>query len=258
MFNATLTQRIEVTPDLLIIRIRPDTAVPDFIPGQYVALGLPGSSPRPAHFPPEPEPHAPDKIIKRAYSIGSAPQEKEYFEFYVAILPTGALTSRLVLLKEGDRVYLAPKVTGHFTLHDVPGDKNLIFIATGTGLAPFMSMIRTKSTWEKQRTITILHGVRFERDLAYQQEIADLKAAHPTLRYHAFVSREPAKDGVFEKGYVQQVFINGTLAPKSDSDHVFMCGNPAMIDDVEKILTARGYIVNSKKHPGSLHVEKYW
>lgn len=259
MFNATLIQRIEVTPDLLIIRVKPDAGVPNFEAGQYVALALPGSHPRPESFPAETESYAPDKLIKRAYSIGSSPAEKGYLEFYIAIVPTGALTSRLVTLKEGDRLFCAPKITGHFTLHDIPEGKNLILIATGTGLAPYMSMLRTGTVVQKYNAISILHGVRFERDLAYREELASFTQQNPRFKYHAFVSREDAKPGLFQKGYVQSVFMNGEITPDPVSDHVLVCGNPAMIEDVEKLLTTeRGYIVHSKKTPGSLHVEKYW
>lgn len=258
MLNATLVKRIDITPELAIFRVRPDKGVDSFAPGQYVALGLPGSSPRPSDFPAEVEEHAPDKIIKRAYSVGSSPAEKEYLEFYIAIVQTGALTSRLAPLKEGDRLFAAPKIIGTFTLHDVPPERNLVLVSTGTGLAPFMSMIRTPETWTPNRKVSIIHGVRYSKDLAYRDEIFALQETQPNLSYHAFVSREDAQPGFFNKGYVQTLFTDGTLNVKPDQDHVFLCGNPAMVDDVEKLLTGQGYIVHSKKTPGSLHLEKYW
>lgn len=258
MLNATLVKRIDITPELAIFRIRPDRGIDEFLPGQYVALGLPGSSPRSPHFPPEIEVHAPDKIIKRAYSIGSPPAEKEYLEFYIAIVPTGALTSRLAVLREGDRLFAAPKITGTFTLHGVPTDRNLVLVSTGTGLAPFMSMIQTPETWSPSRRITVVHGVRYATDLAYREEIRQLQARYPNLAYHAFVSREEARPGIFERGYVQSIFTAEGFEVHPDRDHVFLCGNPAMIEDVERLLTGRGYVVHSKKTPGSLHLEKYW
>ncbi len=258
MLNATLIKRIDVTPELVIFRVLPDKGIEPFQPGQYVALGLPGSSPRPEKFPPETEATAPDKIIKRAYSIGSSPTETGYLEFYIAIVPTGALTSRLSLLKEGDRLFAAPKIIGTFTLHDVEPERNLVLVSTGTGLAPFMSMIRTPSTWDSDRKVTIVHGVRYSRDLAYRDEIFALKEIHPNLDYYAFVSREDAKPGFFEKGYVQTLFTSGKLTVSPDRDNVFLCGNPAMVEEVETLLNAQGYVTHSKKTPGSLHVEKYW
>ena len=104
MLNSTVVDRIDVTQELMILRVKPDAGVPHFIPGQYVALGLPGAAPRYEGALPEPESPAPDKIIKRAYSIGSSPDQREYLEFYIAVVPTGLLTSRLATVTVGDRI----------------------------------------------------------------------------------------------------------------------------------------------------------
>jgi len=257
VLNATITQRIDITPELIIFRIKPDKAFNQFLPGQYVALGLTGAAPRPAEFPPEHETHAPDKIIKRAYSIGSSPSEKEYVEFYVAIAPQGALTSRLVMLKEGDRIFMTPKITGTFTICDVPESHNLILVSTGTGIAPYMSMLRSPGTWTAGRKITLLHGVRYSSDLAYREELEEFAAKRPSFKYYAIVSRaDDSWSG--PRGYVQKFFEDGTVKLDAEVDHVFVCGNPAMIDDLEKLLITRGYQVHSKRTPGNLHVEKYW
>jgi len=257
MLNATIVKKIEVTPELLILRIKPDAGVPAFEAGQYVAVGLTGAAPRPANFPPETEPHAPDKLIKRAYSIGSPPSEKEYLEFYIAVVPTGALTSRIVLLKEGDRVYLAPKITGTFTVHDVPEDHNLYLVSTGTGIAPYIAMLKTPSLWKPNRKIVLIHGVRYVKDLAYRDELVELSKREPRFAYYPTVSR--ADDSwAGERGYVQKFFTEGKLKLDPKLDHVFMCGNPAMIEDTQKYLEANGYSVHSKRQPGNLHLEKYW
>ncbi|MBX7145137.1 MAG: ferredoxin--NADP reductase [Oligoflexia bacterium] len=256
MYNATIVRKIEVTPELIILQVKPDAGVPDFLPGQYVALGLPGESPRPAHFPAEREPQAAGKLIKRAYSIGSSPSERGYFEFYIAIVPDGALTSRLVIPKEGDRVYVAPKVTGTFTLEEVPQEANLILISTGTGIAPFMSMLRTPATWTKQRKISVIHGVRYSKDLAYSDELRQL-AARPDFSYLPIVSRaDPEWTG--ERGHVQSLFQKGAVTAQPTNDHVFLCGNPAMVEDMEKLLVGDGFKVHARKTPGNLHLEKYW
>lgn len=257
MLNATLVDRIDITKDLTIFRVLPDSGVGNFQSGQYMALGLMGDAARGEGLPPEPEPATPGKLIKRAYSIGSAPDEKGFLEFYIAIVPTGALTSRLVRLNVGDRLYAAPKIAGTFTLAEVAPEKNLILVATGTGLAPFVSMVRSKSTWTPGRQITILHGVRYERDLAYRDELLTLSREMP-LRYIAYVSREEEKEGIFRKGYVQRAFDGGLVPVDSARDNVFLCGNPSMVEEVEALLIGKGFTVHSKKTPGNLHVEKYW
>jgi len=258
MLNATLIRRIDVTPELVILHVAPDGGVPEFLPGQYVALGLPGSAARASYFPPEIESHPSDKLIKRAYSLGSPPTERNFYEFYIAILPQGALTARLANLREGDRLFAAPKVIGTFTLKEVPTDKNLIFVATGTGIAPFVSMLRHEPTWQAGRRITLLHGVRFARDLAYRQELMDLGAKNPHFKYMAFVSREQLPSDA-RHGYVQSAFAPGLIEPNPTQDHIFLCGNPAMCDAMVALTAERGYSEHSRRNPGgSLHLERYW
>jgi ferredoxin--NADP+ reductase len=255
MFNATLIERKVVTDELLIMRIRPDGGVPDFKPGQYVAVGLPGTAPRPEGFPPDIEPQG-DKLLKRAYSIGSSPLEKDWIELYIAVVPEGTLTPRLSVLKTGDRLFLAQKITGTFTVDGVAPEKNLILISTGTGVAPFISMIRTPQVCG-DRKITIVHGVRYGKDLGYDEELLEFKKTHPTFTYIPIVTRDDGWQG--KKGRVPTLFEDGTLPVDPVHDHIFMCGNPAMIEDLEKLLTDRNFTVHSKKNPsGTLHFEKYW
>ncbi len=260
MLNATLVKRIDVTKELVRFIIKPDAPFKEFQPGQYVAIGLLGSAPRPAEFPPEKEASAPDKIIKRAYSIGSSPLEYGVLEFYIAIVPDGALTSRLVLLKEGDRLFCAPKITGTFTLESVPEKTNLVLVSTGTGIAPFMSMLRTPTTWTEGRKISILHGVRFPKDLGYREELTAYAENNPgKFSYHPVVSRDDGTPWTGTKGHVQKLFTEGSLHLDPAVDHVFLCGNPAMIDEVEKLLVGKGYVEHTRKNPtGSLHLERYW
>ena len=259
MLNATLLKRIDVTKELVRFIVKPDAPFKEFQSGQYVAIGLLGSSPRPEGFPPEKEASPPDKLIKRAYSIGSSPEDQEAIEFYIAIVPDGALTSRLVLLKEGDRLYCAPKITGTFTLDGVPPQANLVLVSTGTGIAPFMSMLRTKKTWSEGRKISILHGVRFPKDLGYRDELMSYCEKYPTtFSYHPVVSRDDGTPWAGKKGHVQKLFSDGSLTLDPAVDHVFLCGNPAMIDEVEKLLLGKGYVEHTRKVPGSLHLERYW
>jgi ferredoxin--NADP+ reductase len=257
MLNSTLVGRIDITPDLVILQVKPDGGVPNFLPGQYVALGLPGSAPRVEGTTAEPEAPTADKIIKRAYSIGSSPEQKDFLEFYIAVVPDGSLTPRLAALNPGDRLFSQPKVTGTFTLDGVSVDRNLVLVATGTGLAPFMSMVRTSTTWESDREITVVHGVRYPSDFAYADELELFRAAGKKFNYLPIASRAGG-DFTGRKGRIQKLFESGELEPNPATDSVFLCGNPAMTEDMEKHLVERGFTVHSKKSPGTLHVEKYW
>lgn len=258
MLNATVVKRQNVTDELIIIQVELDGGVPEFSAGQYLALGLFGSAPRPAHFPPETEEQRPDKIIKRAYSIGSSPETRNIVEFYIAIVPEGALTSRLALIKEGDRIFAAPKITGTFVASHLPANENLILVSTGTGLAPYMAMVRTPSTWTEGRSITIIHGVRYSKDLAYAEELRALEKQRSNFRYIPIVSRaDPEWSGA--RGHIQSLFDSETLTADPQRDNVFLCGNPAMVNDMEARLVTAGYSVHGKKNPaGRLHLEKYW
>jgi ferredoxin--NADP+ reductase len=257
MLNSTVVSRINVTPELMILRVRPDAGVPQFLPGQYVALGLLGSAPRYEGAEEEVEAPAADKVIKRAYSIGSSPDERDFLEFYIAVVPSGVLTSRLAVLKEGDRLFCQPKVTGTFTLDGVPEHKNLVLVSTGTGLAPFMSMVRTSATLLGARAITVVHGVRYPQDFAYAEELGTLENTSKGFAYLPIASRAP-EGWPGRRGRIQKLFEEGVLSLDPDSDHVFLCGNPAMIDELEADLTNSGFVVHSKKTPGNLHIEKYW
>ncbi len=141
--NATMTRRETLSPDLVVLRVEPRGKLFEFKPGQYAVLGLPGSAPRVPMSASEDEPPPPEKLVRRAYSIASSSRVGEYLEFYVKLVRTGELTPRLFALKPGDPLWLGPKVAGQFTLESVPPETNLTLVATGTGLAPYISMIRS-------------------------------------------------------------------------------------------------------------------
>ena len=159
--NARLLQKVEVSPGLAIFRVAPDGwELGDFVPGQFAVLGLTGDAPRCDLASKEGEPATADKMIKRAYSIASSSVAKEYMEFYVVLVESGALTPRLFALEQGDALWLGRKFTGKFTLDRVPEDKHVVFVATGTGLAPYMSMLRTHLVHGSPRRFAVLHGAR--------------------------------------------------------------------------------------------------
>ena len=266
-FNATVLERVEVSPALLILRVAPvGWELPNFEAGQFAVLGLPSRAPRCDLAASEEEtPSNTEKLIKRAYSIASSSISKEYVEFYISLVPSGSLTPRLFALEPGDSVWLGRKMAGLFTLDEVPADKQLVLVGTGTGLAPYMSMLRTHSLCGERR-IAVLHGARHSWELGYRSELAMLSHRCPTFTYVPAISR-PEEENVpwaGETGHIQDVWQRRPLIahwgnqPTADDSHLFLCGNPGMIEHMLTILTTEGFVEHTKKSPGQIHLERFW
>jgi len=257
MLNATVLANILLSERLFILRILPDYGVPEFIPGQYLVLGLPCKDPRRAGSfcgmvtPP------PSRLIRRTYSIGSAPHQKEYLEFLIAVVPGGALSGRMACLAQGDRLYAARRPAGKFTLKTAAPGSRLIFAASGSGVAPFVSMLRAMGTWPCASEVVLIHGARNRRELAYEEELRVLAAERDSFVYEPILSR-PEADWVGKSGYVQSLFESGELHLNAARDHIYLCGHPGLIQESIALLTKAGFVPHSAKEPGNLHIEKYW
>jgi ferredoxin--NADP+ reductase len=265
--NAVVTLRDEISPWLMILRIEADGwQLPEFAAGQFAVIGLPGSAPRFALSEPEAAPVDPNKLIRRAYSIASSSLTKQYMEFYVALVTSGALTPRLFGLKIGDRIWLSPKIAGLFTFDQMPADKNVVMIATGTGLAPYMSMLSTHLMCGESRRFAVLHGARHSWDLGYRSQLMTLEHLCSNFRYIPTISRPHGEPTAWTgaTGYVQNLWNSGALEkawgfhPTPENTHIFLCGSPEMIDDTSAMLGQQGFKEHSKKTPGEIHVERYW
>jgi ferredoxin--NADP+ reductase len=267
MLPGIVAQRIDLAPGLMILRVAPEGwQLPDFLPGQYVVLGLPVRAPRCEGSDPEPPGDAPDKLIRRAYSIASSSVAHEYLEFYINLVQSGELTPRLFHLAVGKPLWVGRKITGMFTLQAVPKEKHLVLVATGTGVAPYMSMVRTVLADEPARRFAILHGARHSRDLGYHAELTALERAHPQFSYLPIVSRPDSEPTPWVgcTGHCQDLWTRGAIehvwgVPVSpDNAHVFLCGNPAMIEQMLALLVSQGYREHTRRVPGQVHLEKYW
>lgn len=265
--NAIVAQRIEVTPTLIKLRVVPDGwKLPDFTPGQFSALGLPTTAPR--HEAAEEESHPPrnpDRLIRRAYSVASSSIAKEYLEYYVGIVRTGSLSPRLFALKEGDKLFVSPKFKGMFTLADISEEFNVALFATGTGVAPYMSMIRTELTQGLKRRFAVVHGACHSRDLGYHDELKALSLMSKEFDYLPILSHaheEPIPWNGHE-GFVQKLWVDGAIAdawgtkPTPENSHIFLCGNPLMIDAMVDVLQGEGFIKHNRRQPGQIHVEEF-
>ena len=265
--NAVLLQRIEVAPGLLILRVAPDGwELSAFTAGQFAVLGLPGSAPRYRLADAEDEPAPPDKLIRRAYSVASSSLDRQYLEIYVTLVRSGALTPRLFALQPGDRLWLGKKITGMFTLDSVPKSAHLALIATGTGLAPYMSMLRSELLCDPARRVAVLLGARHSWDLGYRGELITMTRLCPSFAYLPIISRPDDEPQAWPGavGHVQNLWRGGALAaawgevPSAATTHVLLCGSPGMIDGMVALLEAEGFREHSKKEPGQIHVERYW
>jgi ferredoxin/flavodoxin---NADP+ reductase len=264
--NAVVIQRVDFAPGLMILRVAPDGwELAHFNAGQYCLLGLPPSAPRAPGSVPENEEPEPGELIRRAYSIASSSTEREYLEFYIAQVSDGALTPRLFALRVGDRVHLSPKVTGMFTLGQVPPDTHLVFIGTGTGLAPYMSMIRTHVEADQTHRVMVLHGARNSGDLGYRTELFYLQRYAPHFTYVPVID-EPDTEVVPWRGhvgYAQDLWKAGLVRdawgfdPTPDTTHVFLCGNPLMIAAMKDLLAVDGFTVHHRRAPGQVHIEEF-
>jgi ferredoxin/flavodoxin---NADP+ reductase len=218
---------------------------PEFKPGQFVRLALPS----------QPE-------LARSYSLSSAPGAPT--ETYLVEVPGGALTPGLFERAVGQEILLDTVPQGHFVLERVPPCRELWLVATGTGLGPYVSMLRSEQAWERAEEVIVVHGVREGSHLAYAEELQAL--AHErgrSLRWVGLVSREDPPEGALG-GRLTSALESGALEEaagveiRPDASHIMVCGNPAMIRDLRALLEARGLARNRPRKPGQFTTEKYW
>jgi ferredoxin--NADP+ reductase len=264
-YNATVIGREEINPQLIVMRVQSDGPLFPFVPGQFAVLGLLAGEPRVPEADPEEPATEPDKLIRRAYSIASSSLERRYLEFYLTLVGSGELTPRLFMLKHGSRLFLSPKASGFFTLDRVAPGKAVLLVATGTGLAPYMSMLRTLLIHERERKFVVLHGARYSWDLGYRAELESLARIRPNLVYIPSITR-PDEDPHFvgQTGRIQNLLEQGLVQNESglfldpDRVEVFLCGNPDMSRQVKELLVARGFVPDQGKQSGTIHSEDYW
>ena len=246
--NATVVARRDLTERLAVVRVAPrGWELPDFLPGQCATLGLP-------------DPDGPGKFLRRVYSVASAPGAG-HLEFYIQLVREGQFTTRLWHQHEGDPIFLSPRLVGRFTLADVPEDADLVFFGTGTGLAPYVSMLRAFRGSGRWRRCAVVHGARTQAELGYRPELTHWCAEDAELAYVPTLTRE-AWTGA--RGRIQQLLQSGELEERAGfpldpaRSHVFLCGHPGMIDEMEQLLQPRGFHFKQGEQAGNLHFERYW
>ncbi len=241
--DGTVVENKFWTETLFSLKVRADTA--PFIAGQFTKLGL------------EIDGHR----VQRAYSFVNSPGQ-ELLEFYAITVPGGALSPYLARLKEDDKVQLVADASGFFTLDEVPDADTLWMLSTGTAIGPFLSILQTEQPWQRFKHIVLVHGVRYNSDLSYQELIARLSNLYQgQFHYLPCVSREPNKLG--HSGRVTSWIASGELETRlglaiDQQSQVMICGNPAMTKDTLALLKEKGLEKNLRRKPGQITMENYW
>jgi ferredoxin/flavodoxin---NADP+ reductase len=237
-YNGRLSRWEEVSPGLAIVGVESLEEPFPFEPGQYATLGLVGPA---------------GKLIQRPMSISSSADDLSEYEFFIRLVESGGFTPLLWQRKVGDPINIkGPK--GRFLLQD--DGRRALFVATGTGLAPFISMIETLRARGQSRDIVLLHGVSYQYDLAWREQLTQLvnEGGFP-LRYVGTISR-PASgtDWAGLTGRVESIVAGQLDAHGLDAGNttIYVCGNPDMITAVEEIAAERGFA------PEHVRKELYW
>jgi ferredoxin--NADP+ reductase len=207
-----------------------------------------------------------ERPLLRAYSVASANYE-DRLEFFSIKVPDGPRTSRLQHLKEGDEIMVSRKATGTLVIDNLDDGRNLYLVGTGTGLAPFLSVIKDPETYDRFEKVVLLHGCRHVRELAYGEMITKRlpndeligELVREQLIYYPTVTRDPFKN----RGRITDLITSGKLfvdigLPGIDPAHdrVMICGSPALVQDTRELLSAKGFVEGNHGEPAQFVVEK--
>lgn len=226
-----------------------------FTPGQWVRLGMPSGS------------GLPGSVIWRPYSMVSADYD-EYLEFFSILVPGGAFSSRLAAAGIGDTIYVEKLPYGYLTAARFTGGRHLWLLGSGTGVAPYLSILRDPDVWQRYDERVLAYSVSQARDLAYRDELAALAddpllgTDRPPLRFVAIVTRETVPGTL--QARLPALIADGSLEQAAGLDltpedsRILVCGNPQMLDDVRDALLARGLRPDRSAAPGHFATENYW
>ncbi|RBB97958.1 ferredoxin--NADP reductase [Pseudomonas sp. MWU12-2115] len=247
----TLLDVQRLTPSLFTLRTTRDAGF-RFRAGQFARLGVT---------------KADGSTVWRAYSMVSSPFD-EFLEFFSIVVPGGEFTSELSRLQVGDTLLVERQAFGYLTLDRFVDGRDLWLLSTGTGVAPFLSILQDFEVWERFERIILVYSVRETRELAYQPLIAglaerDYLAEHAhKLRFIPTVTREQVRGALH--GRITSLIENGELERAAgveltpEHSRVMLCGNPQMIDDTRALLKKRHMSLSLSRRPGQVAVENYW
>lgn len=242
--EGTVVENIHWTSNLFSLRI--EAAIEPFTAGQFTSLALDINGER----------------VARPYSFLNSPHERP-LEFFFYTAASGVLSSALVKLVVGARVWVRKQGNGFFTLSEVPAARDLWLLATGTGVAPYYSILKTAEPWQRFENIVLVHAVRTQADLRYLDLPERFRREYgDRFRFQPFVSRETVAGTL--PGRIPSALADGSLEQSvalplnPATSQLMLCGNPDMVNDATEVLKQRGFARNRRRTPGHITVENYW
>lgn len=247
--RATVTAKKQWNERLCSLRI--DAQLPEYEAGQFVSIALADDSGKP---------------IARPYSLVNEPSQP-YCEIYFNRVDSGPLTPRLQRLKVGDTLSVAERAAGFLVLSQVQNAPQLWLLATGTGIGPFLSMLKTREPWMRFDRVVLVHGIRNNTEVAYLDDLKELKAEHTKqFQYYHAITRETEQNRIESAAITQRIpdaLADGSLESlcglpiTAQMSQVLVCGNPAMVADCCTQLEAKGLTKNRRTKPGQITTEVY-
>lgn len=238
-----IVERRQWTEGLYSLRF--EAPLGDFKAGQFVRIGLDVDGER----------------IGRPYSLVNAPHEP-LLEIYFNVVTGGPLSPRLAQLGPGDTLWVSAPANGFLILDEIPQARHLWLLATGTGVGPFLSILKTADPWTRFERIVLGHSVQYAGELAYRELIERLRDEHgEQLQYLPLITRERVDGALGQR--IPATIASGELEARAgiplaaDSSHVMLCGNSAMITDVTEELARRAMQRHRRREPGHITTEKY-
>lgn len=229
-----------------LVSLQIDAEIAPFEAGQFLKLGLEVGA----------------ETFGRPYSLVNAPGERP-LEFCFSIVPDGPLSGRLAALNAGDTVLVAPHASGFLVLGEITSGRHLWLLATGAGIGPFLSILKTDEPWQRFERIVLVQAARLASELMYRDTIDGFKESHADqFTFVPFVSRESTDFAL--SGHIPHAIENGRLEARAGTEfsvahsQVMLCGNPQMVKEVQQLLIERGLKKNRRRDPGNISVESYW
>lgn len=236
-------EKIQWNDRLFSLRIEAD--LQGFMPGQFVRVALDLNGER----------------VARPYSLVNKPDD-DFLEIYFNIVPEGPLSSKLAELQVNDEIFVTDKANGFLTVEEVPECKHLWLLATGTGVGPFLSILKNKKVWQRFEKVVLGYSVRDVSELSYQKQIDEIQNLHgDQFLFVPFITREKVEGAMNQR--IPQCLVDGSLEKRTGvtinekDSHIMMCGNSAMISSVSECLEARGLRKHRRREPGHITTEKY-